>query len=45
MVFSVVDLPAPFEPMSVTILPCSTVEVDALDGLDAAVGDDEAVDL
>ena len=25
MVFSVVDLPAPFEPMSVTILPCSTV--------------------
>ena len=38
MVLSVVDLPAPFEPMSVTILPCFDGQVDALDGLDAAVG-------
>ena len=34
---SVVDLPAPLEPISVTISPSSTVERDALQRLDVAV--------
>ena len=35
----VVVLPAPLAPMRHTSSPCSTVEVDALHGADAAVGD------
>ncbi len=34
IVRSVVDLPAPFAPISVTISPWRTVERDALEGLD-----------
>ena len=34
---SVVDLPAPFEPMSVTISPSSTVQADAAQRVDGAV--------
>ena len=37
MVLSVVDLPAPFAPMRVTISPSSTVDRDALEGVDVAV--------
>ena len=39
---SVVDLPAPFAPISVTISPSRTVERDALDRLDRPV---EGVDV
>ena len=38
-VLSVVVLPAPFAPMSVTISPSRDLEADALDRLDAAVVD------
>ena len=38
-VFSVVDLPAPFAPISVTISPSIDLEGDALDGMNAAVID------
>ena len=39
---SVVDLPAPLEPISVTISPCVDLERDALERLDRAV---EGVDV
>ena len=42
---SVVDLPAPLEPISVTISPSSTVERDALERLDVAVVGVDVVDL
>ena len=42
---SVVDLPAPFEPISVTISPSSTVERDALERLDVAVVGVDVVEL
>ncbi len=44
MAFMVVVLPAPLEPISDTSSPSRDLEVDALDGLDAAVGDLQARD-
>ena len=41
----VVDFPAPFGPMSPTISPGATVEREAADGSDAAVGDLEVTEL
>ena len=45
MVLSVVVLPAPLPPMRVTISPSSTVQRDALEGLDLAVVDVDVVEL
>ena len=42
---SVVDLPAPLEPISVTLSPSSTVERDALERLDVAVVGVDVLDL
>ena len=42
---SVVDLPAPFEPMRVTISPSSTVEGHAAQGMDRAVVGVDVVEL
>ena len=45
MARSVVVLPAPFAPMSVTMLPFSTFSEDAVQRADGAVADDEIFDL
>ncbi len=45
MAFSSVVLPAPFGPMTVTMLPASTRQGQAGDGRDAAVADGEVGDL
>ena len=45
MARSVVDLPAPFAPMSVTISPWPERQRDALQRLDRAVGDAQVADL
>ena len=45
MVRSVVDLPAPLAPISVTISPAPSVSETPLQGLDRAVGDAQVPDL
>ena len=45
MPFRVVVLPAPFAPIRQTSSPSADVEVDALDRVDAAVGDLELAEL
>ena len=45
MPLSVVVLPAPLAPIRHTSSPSPTIEVDALDRLDAAVGDLEPLEL